>query len=235
MKFDKNDISDKMVQAAFFAMACETEFENRLAGRRDLDNYAKVLGDKGEARRAIKLGGEGNQPPPDVDQLKLRWVTSDLRDEASEGGSDTGSLQKLAESLSANVEPLNTATKVKSKGKSQKEQWNQRASVGGQRQGASQRQNAKGDRQPWIQLNETGRTTEKPQDQGRRRECREGSRKGDRRKRNVCGGTGHPAVRDGFTTSKKERSTVRTPMRTAAGPRRMTRHSNWSTLATMLM
>ena len=85
MKSEKDDISDKMRQAALFAMVPEAVVENRLAGRRDLDNYAKVrcmiddmTRDKREARGAIKLSGAGNQPPPDVDQLKLREMTSDL-------------------------------------------------------------------------------------------------------------------------------------------------------------
>ena len=42
MKFEKDDISDKMRQAALFATALDAVIENRLAGRRDLDNYAKV-------------------------------------------------------------------------------------------------------------------------------------------------------------------------------------------------
>ena len=42
MKFEKDDISDTMRQAALFAMALEAVVENTLAGRRDLDNYAKV-------------------------------------------------------------------------------------------------------------------------------------------------------------------------------------------------
>ena len=41
IKFEKDDISDKMRQAAMFAMAPEAVVENRLAGR-DLGNYAKV-------------------------------------------------------------------------------------------------------------------------------------------------------------------------------------------------
>ena len=82
-KFEKDDISDKMRQAALFAKAPEAVVENRLAGRRDLDNHAKVrcmiddmIRDQREARCAIKLSGGGNQPPPDVDQLKLRGMTS---------------------------------------------------------------------------------------------------------------------------------------------------------------
>ena len=129
MKFEKDDISDKMRQAALFAMAPEAVVENRLAGRRDLDNYAKVrcmiddmIRDKREARGAIKLSGGGNQPPLDVDQLKLREMTSDFAEESSEGGSDTSSVQKLAESLSAFVESLNSASKGKGKGKGKKGQ-----------------------------------------------------------------------------------------------------------------
>ena len=92
----------KMRQAALFAMAPEAVVENRLAGRRDLDNYAKVrcmiddmIRDKREARGAI-------QPPPDVDQLKLREMTSDFAEESSEGGGDTSSVQKLADSFKCN-------------------------------------------------------------------------------------------------------------------------------------
>ena len=77
MKFDKDDISDKTV------------VENRSAGRRDLDNYAKVRRMIGamirdsEARGAIKLRGGGKQPPSDVDQSKLREMTSDFAAQAS--------------------------------------------------------------------------------------------------------------------------------------------------------
>ena len=85
VKFEMDDISDEMRQAALFAMAPEAVVENRLAGRRALNNYAKVrymiddmMRDKREARGAIKLGGGGNQPPPTVDRLKLREMTSDF-------------------------------------------------------------------------------------------------------------------------------------------------------------
>ena len=135
---EKDDISDKMRQAALFAMGPEAVVENRLAGRRDLDNYAKVrcmiddmIRDKREARGAIKLSGGGNQPPPDVDQLKLREMTSDFAEESSEGGTDTSSVQKLAESLSAVVETLNSASKGKSKGKGKKGHWAQDSSTEG--------------------------------------------------------------------------------------------------------
>ena len=111
MKIEKDDISDKMRQAALFAMAPKAMVENRLAGRRDLDNFAKVrcmiddmIRDKREARGAIRLSGGGNQPPTDVDRLKLREMTSVFAEEVSEGGSDTSSVQKLAESRSAIVE-----------------------------------------------------------------------------------------------------------------------------------
>ena len=72
MKFEKDDISDKMRQVSLFAMAPEAVVEKRLAGRRDLDNYAKVrcmindmIRDKREARGAIELSREDNQPPTD--------------------------------------------------------------------------------------------------------------------------------------------------------------------------
>ena len=67
MEFERDDISDKMRQA-LFAMAPEAVVENRLSGRRDLDNYAKVrcmiddmVRDKRKARRAIKLSGAGRR------------------------------------------------------------------------------------------------------------------------------------------------------------------------------
>ena len=66
------------------------------------------------------MSGGGDQPSSDVDQLKLREMTSDLAEESSGGGSDTSSVQKLAESLSAIVETLNSASKGKSKGKGKK-------------------------------------------------------------------------------------------------------------------
>ena len=173
MKFEKDDISDKMRQAALFAMAPEAVVENRLAGRRDLDSYAKVrcmiddmIRDKREGREAIKLSGGGNQPPPDVDQLKLREMTSDLAEESSEGGSDTSSVQKLAESLSVIVETLNSASKGTSKGKGKKGQWAQDSSTGGQWQGTSQ--NVAGNRQPWPQPEEAGRGIEKTKEKGQR-------------------------------------------------------------------
>ena len=120
--------------------------ENRLAGRTEVDNNAKVrcmiddmIRDKREARGAIKLSGGGNQPPPDVDQLKLREMTSDFEGESSEGGSDTSAVQKLAESLRVIVETLNSALKGKSKGKGNKGQWAQDSSTGGQWQGIAER------------------------------------------------------------------------------------------------
>ena len=124
MKFDKEDTSDWMRLAALFAMAPEAGVENRLAGRRDPGNFAKVgcmindmIRDKREARGAIKLSGGGNQPPTDVDQLKLREMTSDFSEESSEVGSDTSSFQKIAESLSVKEETLNSVSKGWSKGK----------------------------------------------------------------------------------------------------------------------
>ena len=167
MKFEKDGISDKMRQAALCAMAPEAVVENRLAGRRDLDSCAKVrymiddmIRDKREVRGAIKLSGVGNQPPLDVEQLKLREMTSHFAEESSEGGSDTSSVKKLAESLSVIVETLNSASKGKSKGKGKKGQFAQDSSTGGQWQGTSQ--NAAGNRQPWSQPKEAGRAIESP-------------------------------------------------------------------------
>ena len=158
--------------------------ENRLAGRRD-GQYAKVrsmiddmIRDKKEARGAIKLSGGGNQPPLDVDQLKLREMTSDFAEESSEGGSDTSSVQKLAESLSVIVETLNSASEGKSKRKGKEGQWAQESSTGGQWQGTSQKQNAAGNRQPWPQPKEAGRAIEKPKGKGKGKGRRGGKAKG---------------------------------------------------------
>ena len=199
MKFEKDDISDKMRHAVLFAMAPKAAVENRLAARRDLDNYAKVrcmiddmIRDKREARGAIKLSGGGNQPPPDVDQLKLREMTSDFAEESSEGGSDTSSVQKLAESLSAIVESLNSASKGKGKGIGKKGLWAQVSSTGGQWQGTSQ--NVAGNRQPWPQPKEAGRAIEKPKGKGKGKGKSGGKAKGKGKglKCYVCGGIGHP-------------------------------------------
>ena len=193
MKFEKDDITDKMRQAALFAMAPEAVVENRLAGRRDLDNHARVrcmIGDKREARGAVKLSGGGNQPPTDVNQLELRVMTSDFAEEVSEGGSDTSSVQKIAESLTAIVETLNSASKGKSKGK-KKGQWTQESSTGGQWQDTPQRQNAAGNRQPWPQ--QAGRALERPKGKGKGKSGGKATGKGKGLKCNVCGGIGHPA------------------------------------------
>ena len=111
MKFEKDDISAKMRQAALFAIAAEAVVENRLAGRRGLDNYAKVrcmiddmIRDKREARCAIKLSGGGNQLPPEVDQLKLREMTS----EPVVGGQSSSSF--VPSVIKTNV-PLNSLIK----------------------------------------------------------------------------------------------------------------------------
>ena len=63
----------------------------------------------------VKRGGD--QKPIDVDQLKLREITSDLAERESEGKSDSSSVQKLAESFSAVVQTLNPASKGESEGK----------------------------------------------------------------------------------------------------------------------
>ena len=53
----------------------------------------------------------------EVDQLKLTEMASDFAEEAREGGSDTSSVQKLAESLSAFLERSTLLRRGKSKGK----------------------------------------------------------------------------------------------------------------------
>ena len=199
MKFVKDDISDKMRQAALFAMAPEAVVDNRLAGRRDLDNYAKLrcmiddmIRDKGEARGAIKSVGGGNQPPLNVDQLKLREMTSDFAEESSEGGSDTSSVQKLAASLSVIVETFNSASKGKSKGEGKKGAVGPREA-----RGRAQKQNVAGNRQPWPQPQEAGRAIEKPKGKGKGKGKGKsgGKAKGKRKGLTcyVCGGIGHPA------------------------------------------
>ena len=149
-----------------------------------------MIRDKREARGAIKLSGGGNQLPPDVDQLKLREMTSDFAEEASEGGSDTSSVQKLAI-----VETLNSASKGKGKVKGKKCQWTQESSTGGQSQGTPQRQNAVGNLQLWQQPKEAGRTPERPKEKGKGKGKSGGKAKGKGKglKCYVCGGIGHRA------------------------------------------
>ena len=105
------------------------------------------------------------------------------------------SVQKLAESLSAIVESLNSASKGKGKRKGKKGQWTQESSTRSQWQGTSQRQNAAGNRQPWPQPKEAGRAIEKP-----KRKCKGKGRSGGKAKGKgkgltcyVCGGIGQPA------------------------------------------
>ena len=228
MKFEKDDISDKMRQAALFAMAPEAVFENRLAGRRDLDNYAKVrcmiddmIRDRGEARGAIKLSGGGNQPPPDVDQLKLREMTSDFAEEASEGGSDTSSVQKLAESLSAIVETLNSASKTVAGniaettcgGKPPDSLGKQGEPLKSPRAKAKAKAKAKVEERPKAREKASNAT------------CAEGLDT-----REVV-----PQRRMGLTTWSRTRPKEKTPMKKSAGLMRTTRHSNWGTLAAILV
>ena len=202
MKSEKDDISDKMRQAALFAMAPEAVVENRLAGRRDLDNYAKarcmiddMIRDKREARGAIKLSGGGNQPAPDVDQLKLREMTSDFAEESSEGGIDTSSVQKLAESLSAIVETINSASKGKSKRKRKKRVSGPRTPP---REGSGREH-----RRMWRAITSRGRSLRKQEEQLKipRGRAKAKARVEERPKARgrasnsvcVCEGIGHPA------------------------------------------
>ena len=229
-----------------------------MAGRTDLDNHAKVgcmiddvVRDEREAREAVTLSGGGHQPPPVVDQLQLREITSDFAEEVSEGGSDNSSVQKLAESLSAIVETLSFASKGKSKDK--KGHWAQESSTGGQWQGTPQRQNAAENRQPWPQPKEAGRVLERPKEKGKGKGKSGGSRKArasavveERPKAREkasnttsAGGFDTPRgcapAKDGLMTWSRTRLKEKTPMKTNAGPKRTTRHSNWDTLAASLV
>ena len=85
-----------------------------------------------------------------VDCVGKKSVTSDLADEASEGGSDTSSVQKLAKSLSASV-------RAKRDSGTNKLLW----------AASGQGQNAMGNRLPWLQRKETGRISEKPKGKGK--------------------------------------------------------------------
>ena len=82
MKRDKNDISEKMRRATLFAMVPEVVVENRLAGRRDLDDCAKVRCMIDDMTRDPESGEGG---AINRHQLKLREVTLDLADGSSEG------------------------------------------------------------------------------------------------------------------------------------------------------
>ena len=132
------------------------------------------------------MSGGGNHPPLDVvDQLKLREMTSDFAEESSEGGSDTSSVQELAESLSVFVETLSSASKGKSKGKGKKGLWAQDSSTGGQSQDTSQ--NVAGNRQPWPQPKEAASPIEKPEGKGKGKSGGNARGKGKGLKCYVCG------------------------------------------------
>ena len=228
MKFEKNDISDKMRQADLFAVAPKAAVENRLAGRRDLDNYAKVrwmiddmIRDKREARGAIKLSGGGNQPPPDVDQLKLREMTLDFAEEASEGESDTSSVRKLAESLGAIVKTLNCASKGKSKGKGKKKKAVDPGLLHGRTVAGNIAETASGGKPPDVARvwrTRESRWKTQGQTQRQRQEWRKGQGQRQRPHMRRLRGIGHTA---------RTRPKVKTPMKIKGGPKRTTRHSNW--------
>ena len=101
-------------------------------------------------------------------------MTSNFAEQSSEGGRDTGSVQKLAESLSAIVETLNYVSKGKGKGKG-----NQDSSTGGQWQGTSQK--VASNRQPWPQPKEAGRAIGKPKENGKGKGKSGGKAKGKRK------------------------------------------------------
>ena len=99
-------------------------------------------------------------------------------------------VQKLAESLSAIVETLNSASKDKSEGKGKKGQGAQDSSTGGQWQGTSQ--NVVGNRQPWPQPKEAGRAIEKPKGKAKAK-VEERPKAKERPQMLRVGEIGHPA------------------------------------------
>ena len=198
-KFEKDDISDKMRQAALFAVAPEAVVENSLAGRRE-NSLDDKCHDQGQERseenleprvsdskhiktKNIKLSGGGNQSPPPVDQSKLREMTSSRKRPAKEGATPAPS--KSSQSLERN------ALKGKSKGKGKKKA----SSTGGRWKGTSLRQNAAGNRQPLPQPEEAGRGIEKPKEKGKGKGRSGGKAKCKEKGLTcfVCGGVGHPA------------------------------------------
>ena len=223
MKFERGDISDKMRPAALFAVAPEAVVENRLAGRRDLDN-AKVrcmmddmIRDR-EARGAIKLSGGGSQPPPEVDQLKLGEMTSDFAEEGS------GRRHQLRPKARRVFERNCRNAQLCFEGSEQRKR--PKRSVG------------RAHRSDGMWRATTGR--------GRSFGKQEGALKNPRREARAkaspptCAeGLGTPPgcsqVKDGLTTRRRTCQKERTPMKTAAGPRRTTRHSNLGTLAAVLL
>ena len=193
-----------------------------------------MIRDNREARGAMKLRGRDNQPPADVDQLKLREMTSLLADEASGGGSDTSSVQKLAESLSAIAETLNSASKGKSKGKGKKGQWAQESTTAHLRDRVRRATASSG--------RSLGKQEEPLKKKKTRRKARAKAGVEERPKARekalhaTCAEEldtprGCAPVKDGLTTWRRTRPNGKTPMKTAAGPKRKTRHSNWGTLA----
>ena len=103
-------------------------------------------------------------------------MTSDFAEEASEGGSDTSSVKKLAESLSAIVETLNSASKGKVK----------------RVNGPPRETSGRAHRRMWRTIASRGRS---PRRQGEPLKSPRAKAKGKGKglKCYVCGGIGHPA------------------------------------------
>ena len=156
-----------------------------------------------------------------------------------EGGSDTSSVHKLAESLSVIVETLNSASKGKSKGKDKKGQWAQDSSTGGQWQGTSQnvaaiasrgrslKKQEEPSKSPRRKAKAKAKVEEKPKAKERPQSatCAEG----------LGVAQGCAPAEDGLTTWSRTRLKERTPMKKAAGLIRTKRHSNWGALAAILV
>ena len=82
MKFEKNDISDKMRQAVLFDMAPEAVIENAKV-RCLIDN---MIRDKREARSAIKLSGKQSTAAGRRSVEALRgWRRTSRKKRAKEG------------------------------------------------------------------------------------------------------------------------------------------------------
>ena len=115
-------------------------------------------------------------------------MTSDFAEEASEGGSDTSSVQKLAESLSAVVETLNSASKGKSKGKGKKGQWTRTPPRKASCRAHRTMRRAIASRGRSL----AGRAIEKPKGKGKGK-GKIGRQAKDKVKNLKCFGIGHPA------------------------------------------
>ena len=144
----------------------------------------------------------------------------------------------LAESLSAIVETLNSASMGKSKGKGKKGQWTQESSHG--RPVAGHIAACGGEPPAVAAAKRGGRAFERPKGKGKGKGKSGGKAMGKgegikRRPEGLDTPRGRALADDGLTTWSRTRLKEKTPKKKAAGLKKTTRLSNWGILAAILV